>query len=248
MEPLGELALELRQRRGRYSPAALFAEGGAGAWYDASDLGAMFADAAGTVAAVVGGPVGRIEDRSGRGNHAVQPVAAARPTLRRGANGRCFLDFDGVDDHLVAGDLTISQPLSAVVAGTIEGAADYQRFFDSAPGSAARVTIGKQGAATMIGFAGTLGLEESGAAFPAGPDVWSALFAGPASSLRRGGIQRGAGDAGGAGLAGLTIGAGAYPAGSGEYLRGRLYGLAIVAGAIADFTAAEAWLARRAGL
>jgi len=55
---------------------------GPGAWYDPSDLATMFQDSAGTTpVTAVEQPVGRILDKSGGGNHAIQPTATSRPTL-----------------------------------------------------------------------------------------------------------------------------------------------------------------------
>ena len=57
-----------------FTPAALFTTGINGAWYDLSDFSTMFQDAAGTTpVTAVGQPVGRILDKSGRGNHAYNP-------------------------------------------------------------------------------------------------------------------------------------------------------------------------------
>lgn len=62
--------------------AAMFASGEQGAWYDPSDLSTMYQDAAGTIpVTAVGQPVGKILDKSGRGNHAAQSTTASRPTL-----------------------------------------------------------------------------------------------------------------------------------------------------------------------
>jgi hypothetical protein len=44
--------------------------------------------------------VGKILDKSGRGNHATQATSASRPILRQDANGKYYLFFDGVDDSL----------------------------------------------------------------------------------------------------------------------------------------------------
>ena len=82
---------------------ALFAGGVAGAWFDPSDLSTVWQDSAGTIAGAVNQPVGRIDDKSGNGNHAVQATAAARPILRLDAEtGTYYLETDGVDDRLVA--------------------------------------------------------------------------------------------------------------------------------------------------
>jgi hypothetical protein len=70
-----------------WSPLALFAAGEQGAWYDPSDLSTMFQDAAGTTpVTAVEQQVGRILDKSGRGNHASQATGTSRPTLRNRYN------------------------------------------------------------------------------------------------------------------------------------------------------------------
>ncbi|WYK06754.1 hypothetical protein DWF04_018190 [Cereibacter sphaeroides f. sp. denitrificans] len=62
----------------------LFGPDGPGVQLDPSDLSTLYQDAAGTLPVTAAGqPVGRILDKSGRGNHATQPVASARPTLAR---------------------------------------------------------------------------------------------------------------------------------------------------------------------
>lgn len=84
-----------------FSPAALFAAGEQGAWYDPSDFSTMFQDAAGSVpVTAVGQAVGRILDKSGRGNHATQTTSTKRPVLQQDANGKYYLLFDGIDDAL----------------------------------------------------------------------------------------------------------------------------------------------------
>lgn len=65
-----------------FSPASLFASGEQGAWYDPSDFSTMFQDSAGTTpVTAVEDPVGKILDKSGRGNHATQPTSGKRPKL-----------------------------------------------------------------------------------------------------------------------------------------------------------------------
>lgn len=65
-----------------FSPASLFASGEQGAWYDPSDFSTMFQDSAGTTpVTAVEDPVGKILDKSGRGNHATQATTAAKPKL-----------------------------------------------------------------------------------------------------------------------------------------------------------------------
>ena len=84
-----------------YNPATLFSGGQQGAWYDPSDFSTMFQDVAGTVpVTATGQAVARINDKSGRGNHATQATAPARPILRIDAAGKYYLEFDGFDDFL----------------------------------------------------------------------------------------------------------------------------------------------------
>jgi hypothetical protein len=70
-----------------FSPASLFAAGEQGVWYDPSDFSTMFQDSAGTTpVTAVEQPVGRILDKSGRGNTATQATSASRPVLSARVN------------------------------------------------------------------------------------------------------------------------------------------------------------------
>jgi len=72
---------------GQFSPALLFAAGEQGAWYDPSDFTTMFQDSAGTTpVTAVEQPVGRILDKSGRGNTATQATPASCPVLSARVN------------------------------------------------------------------------------------------------------------------------------------------------------------------
>ena len=78
----------------------LFANDEQGAWYDPSDLTTLFQDTAGTTPVTTAGQtVARMDDKSGNGNHATQPTAAARPTYQTDGTYR-WLSFDGVDDTM----------------------------------------------------------------------------------------------------------------------------------------------------
>lgn len=91
-----------------FHPSILFSSGEQGVWYDPSDLSSMFQDAAGTIPAAYGQPVGLILDKSGNGNHASQATSTARPTLMQDVDGRIYLSFDGVDDALTSGIVDLS--------------------------------------------------------------------------------------------------------------------------------------------
>jgi hypothetical protein len=60
---------------------ALFAGGKVGGMWDMGDTATLFQDAAGaTPVTAVTQPIGRVNDKSGLGNHATQPTAGSRPT------------------------------------------------------------------------------------------------------------------------------------------------------------------------
>ena len=99
--------------------ASLFASDERGAWYDPSDISTLFQDAAGTTPVTAAGQsVGKILDKSGRGNHAVQATASKRPVYRASA-GLHWLEFDGVDDTLgVSSGVYFGSASSTIVALT----------------------------------------------------------------------------------------------------------------------------------
>lgn len=104
-----------------WSPRRLFATGAEGVWFDPSDFSTLYQDAAGTTpVTAVGQPVGKILDKSGRGNHASQSTTTSRPLLQKDASGYYYLSLDGVDDFLVTGsiDLTSTNKVAAFVGVT----------------------------------------------------------------------------------------------------------------------------------
>lgn len=118
VSPLDGILSPFGRRLGGFSPAALFASGEQGFWYDPSDFSTLFQDSAGTIPVTdVEQPVGKISDKSGRGNHATQTIGGAYPVLRRTASGRYYLAFDGTDDFLVTStiDLSATAQVSTVV-------------------------------------------------------------------------------------------------------------------------------------
>lgn len=104
--PIRSAVSSLFANRGGFVPSRLFAAGEQGAWYDPSDWSTLYQDSAGTTPInAVEQPVGRILDKSGRGNHAYQTTSTSRPVLRQDAGGRYYLSFDGVDDFLVTNSI-----------------------------------------------------------------------------------------------------------------------------------------------
>lgn len=102
MKIISDLSIISAPHRARHGwhPGWLFRGGAQGAWFDASDVATLFQDAAGTIPVTADGdPVGRILDKSGNANHAIQSVPATRPSWR--TNGTVsWLEFDGVDDRV----------------------------------------------------------------------------------------------------------------------------------------------------
>lgn len=99
----------LFQRSSAWSPTALFSSGEKGLIYDPSDFSTLFQDAAGTTpVTATGQSVRMMLDKSGNGNHAIAPSDSTRPVLRQDANGKYYLDFDGVDDRMLSGNIDAS--------------------------------------------------------------------------------------------------------------------------------------------
>lgn len=80
------------------------------AWLDADDTSTTWQDTSATTAATADSdPVGRINDKSGNGNHYSIANTALRPALRtaaNGQNGRSVLEFNGSSHILVDPDST----------------------------------------------------------------------------------------------------------------------------------------------
>lgn len=79
---------------------ALFG-GQPGLLIDPDDMTTMWKNIAGTVPAVVGDLVRRINDKSGNANHLIAPSDASSPILRQ-VNGFRFLEFDGTGHQMPA--------------------------------------------------------------------------------------------------------------------------------------------------
>lgn len=95
-----------------------------GVWYDPSDFSTLFQDAAGTIPVTAAGqPVGKILDKSGRGNHATQTTAGYKPLLQS-ENGLNYLAFDGLDDFLVTGNIDFSSTDKIAVAAGVRKLSD----------------------------------------------------------------------------------------------------------------------------
>lgn len=95
-----------------------------GVWYDPSDLSTMFQDSAGTIPVTAPGqPVGLILDKSGKGNHATQPTTGYKPLYQKAGN-LSYLEFDGLDDYLVTGNINFTGSDKIAVAAGVRKLSD----------------------------------------------------------------------------------------------------------------------------
>jgi hypothetical protein len=239
-----ELGLKLRQR-GAFSPRALFAKGEAGAWYDPADPSSMFQDAAGTVAAAVDAPVGLIRDKSGRGNHASQSTAAARPVLRKDAAGRHYLEFDGMDDSLRA-TFAIPQPWDRISTLRQLSWSEFDRLLGGVSGDTGNLYQRVSSPTMSIRSGGGQPIDNSGAAIGADAVVIE-RHNGALSRLAVNGGAYATGDAGSVAPGGITLGNRDNGANPGHL---RLYGLCMVGRALtnAEIARLRRFMAARVGL
>ena len=119
MKIISDLSTTSAPHRARHGwhPGWLFRNGTQGAWFDPSDLSTLFQDIAGTLPVTSDGdPVALMLDKSGNGNHATQPIVAARPTWRSDGN-LAWLEFDGVDDRMSVAGVTLTNPELSLCSG-----------------------------------------------------------------------------------------------------------------------------------
>ena len=99
---------------------ALFASRNGGMW-DMGDTATLFQDAAGaTPVTAVTQPIGRVNDKSGNGNHATQPTAGSRPLYQVVSSYGCA-QFDAVDDALLFPAITFGGAFNTFVSGKVTG-------------------------------------------------------------------------------------------------------------------------------
>ena len=103
----------------------LFSSSEQGAWYDPSDMSTLFQDSAGTVpVTAVEQPVGRMLDKSGRGNHATQATTTKRPVLSRRVNlllATAALATQSITTIAASHRLAFSGAGSITLSGTASG-------------------------------------------------------------------------------------------------------------------------------
>ncbi len=141
----------------QFIPSELFRNGLIdGCWLDPSDMTTMFQDAAGTIpVTAVEQPVGKILDKSGKGNHATQSVTASRPTLS--ARKNLLLATETLATQSVtsiAAQYTLSftgtgsVTLSGTATGTLTGAGVNDRVSLTVTPTAGTLTLTVSGSVT----------------------------------------------------------------------------------------------------
>ncbi len=100
---------------GSFDPTTLFA-GETGGWWQPSDLSTLFQGTDElTPVTAAGQAVGRINDKSGNGNHLLQPTGSRRPLLQTDGS-LWWLEFDSVANQFLTATFTFAQPITYVFA------------------------------------------------------------------------------------------------------------------------------------
>ncbi len=237
---------------GGFSPAALFSGGVQGAWYDPSDLSSMFQDSAGTVpVTATGQPVGRINDKSGNGNHATQATTAAKPTYTE-SGGLKYLLFDGVDDFITqtaAFGAALAQPNAVAMGVKIDTLASvrgaHNTFFDTTAAADQRIFQDNLDDGLKLFAGGTV--NASGGTLAALSYVINGIFDGVSSRNRVNGVNGATVTVGAGTLAQMRLGANG---GGNNPMSGRIYGAIIrdTAFSAGEITQVDTYLASKSGV
>jgi hypothetical protein len=134
---------------GAFTPATLFGTSDQGVWYDPSDFSSLAQDSAGTTpVTALEQPVGRMLDKSGKGNHATQPTATSRPVVSARVNlltkTAQFDDSVWTKNQVTAASTTATtDPLGGTTANVLTATAstNIHRIFQSLSVVAANIGI-----------------------------------------------------------------------------------------------------------
>ena len=139
-------------------PAEAFAYSGAnGAWFDLSDTSTLWADVAMTVPAIVGGSVAVVQDKSGFGNHLVQPDVDRQAVFRMDGFYPC-LEFNGASTFYTMG------PAGGFRYPQFTAFAGLRRARDDSEDLSTAIFFGRRGTATTSSSNGTFWLGVRGGA------------------------------------------------------------------------------------
>lgn len=98
--------------------ADLFLPGDLGFWHWPQDLSSMRQDSAGTIAAVLGQPVGKVLDKTSIGYNATQATTSLKPILKRMPTSGIRNLLANSDDVVTGGDWSLSGAWSPVEAAS----------------------------------------------------------------------------------------------------------------------------------
>ena len=99
-----------------FNPLSLFSAGEKGVWFDPTDIKTLFQDSAGTIPVTAyGQKVGRILDKSGNGNHAIQATTALQPTYQIDNEGNPNLTFSGSYTQLATSAINFTSTAQMMV-------------------------------------------------------------------------------------------------------------------------------------
>lgn len=253
-----------------YTPVRLFSGGQQGAWFDPSDMSTLFQDSAGTTpVTATGQPVGKMLDKSGRGNHATQATAGSRPIFQRDSSGFAYLAADGAATNMATGSINFgSSDKVSIWAGTYKNS-------DVATGMIVELSASSDSNAGAFYLAGSLAaaanyevelgtatnrtLTRTSAAYPAGSKHVHAIqldHAGTTNAAQVGWqINNGPASRTDSGTLAATGAFGNYPlflfarGGTSLFYNGRFYGAVIVGAAATANQSAQiaAWMNRKTG-
>lgn len=100
-----------------FNPLSLFAAGEKGVWFDPTDISTLFQDSAGTIPVTAyGQKVGKILDKSGNNNHAIQASTTLQPTYQIDNEGNPNLTFSGSYTQLVTPAIDFTATAQMMVA------------------------------------------------------------------------------------------------------------------------------------
>lgn len=157
-----------------FTPSTLFATSEKGVWFDPSDLTTLFQDVAGTIPVTASGQtVALMRDKSGNGADATQATPGNRPTYFVYPNGVGCLNFDGISQFMVTGniDFTGTAKITATVglqiaAGVVSGGMMLEfgpstlttngSFYITAPASTFDHSFGMRGTIVSIALVSNL--------------------------------------------------------------------------------------------
>jgi YD repeat-containing protein len=227
---------------GNWSPSILFGGGAQGAWYDPSDLSSMWQDSAGTTAAAVNSPVGRINDKSGNGHHLTQSTSGKRPYLRQ-SGSLYYLDFDGVDDRLFSAAFSASfaqSNMTALGAKTDATGPDYLVVDSTTDGSRNAIAISAFNPGQWIAWSGTDEVP-LGSASTSAAQVVIATLNGSSTNGEVNGVSGSTGNGGTSAMNGISLG-GRFS--DNYFYDGRIYGLVVLdtPATGSDLAALRSWL------